>query len=347
MCLPWAGCVGLGAEELLGFGSCQSQVLTAVCPLHVLLSCPSLWAGAVGWAVFQDRDSLLQPHAGPAELSPVHCCPWKQGGAFSARLSRATRRSGAVETPLSAEPIYVSSGSLFLAPSFGDVAPCCSPSAPYPALLLPCLGASTPKQPWDTLACPMSHCLQGTVLFLPRLWERQSSVLPSWGGKVCSCFCLFPMFIPRLSSPLAAAMECPWSSHIRCQIWLLPLACSSTGSPCFPCSPAFPQQLLPWKSQGVLPCAGVLLVELLGSTPSPGTGAGRNPASPWHLHHFPFLSPGKLLGWGCGGIACIRGCPWESGTISSHAVGVRASPGPVLPSPPQAPEVWLGCTERL
>lgn len=52
---------GSGAEELLGFGSCQSQVLltplcpcwaqglgTAACPLHVLLSWPSPWAGA--WA---------------------------------------------------------------------------------------------------------------------------------------------------------------------------------------------------------------------------------------------------------------------------------------------------------
>lgn len=226
VCLAWAGCVSLGAEELLGFGSCQSQVLltplypcwalgTAVCPLHVLLSCPSLWAGAVGWAVFQDRDALLQPHAGPGELSPVHCCPWKQGGAFSASLSGATRRSGAVETPLTAEPICVSSGSLFLTPCFWG----CS------SLLLPqfSTSSSAPSLPWDTLACPMSHCLQGTVLFLPRLWERQSSVLPSWGGKVCSCFCLFPMFIPRLSSPLAAAMECPWSSHLRCQIWLLPV----------------------------------------------------------------------------------------------------------------------------
>lgn len=50
---------GSGAEELLGFGSCQSQVLltplcpcwaqglgTAACPLHVLLSWPSPWAGA-------------------------------------------------------------------------------------------------------------------------------------------------------------------------------------------------------------------------------------------------------------------------------------------------------------
>lgn len=150
-----------------------------------------------------------------------------------------------------------------------------SPSAPHPALLLPCLGASTPSSlgtPWPV---PLSHSLQGTVLFLPRPWEGQSSVLPNRGGKVCSCFCLFPMFIPHLSSPLAAAMECPWSSQVRSQMWLLPLACSSTGSPC---SPAFPQQLLPWKSQDILArtrCAGVLLMELLGSIPSPGAGAGR------------------------------------------------------------------------
>lgn len=90
--LAWAGCLSLGAEELLRFGSCQSQVLlpplypcwahglgTAVCPLHVLLSCPSLWAGA--WVGLCSR-------TGMSCSSPTsHCCPWKQGGGFSVRIS--------------------------------------------------------------------------------------------------------------------------------------------------------------------------------------------------------------------------------------------------------------------
>lgn len=206
------------------------------------------------------------------KLSLCHCCPQGQGVASLTGSRGATRRGGAVKTPVTAEPWEpVSSGSL----RCWGCSSLPSLSAPHPALLLLRLGASTPSSlgtPWPV---PLSHSLQGTVLFLPRPWEGQSSVLPNWGGKVCSCFCLFPMFIPHLSSPLAAAMECPWSSHIRSQIWLLALACSSTGSPC---SPACPQQLLPWESQDIVTrtcCADVLLVDLLGSIPASGSGAGR------------------------------------------------------------------------
>lgn len=331
--LAWAGCVR--QRSCWGLGPLYPCWAQGWGQLGV--PCMSCWAVARcgAGAVSQGRAVLLQPHTGPGKLSPCHCCPRRQGGDFSAR--GATRRSGAGRAPVLLSP------SVFPTPGFGD--------APHPALLLPHLGASTPSSLGTPWAVPLSQCLQGTVLFLPRLWQRQSSVLPNWEGKVCSCFCFFPMFIPRLSSPLAAAMECPWSSQVTSQTWLLPLACSSTGSPCFP---AFPQQLLPWKSQAIPAWArraGVLLVELLGSI-SRGWGRqdvppGRNPARPRHLHHFHFLSQPKLEDFGVG-VACVKGCPWEGGTVSSHALGVvRASPGPGLPSPPQAPEIWLGCTERL
>lgn len=129
-------------------------------------------------------------------------------------------------------------------------------------------------------------------------------------------FLLLPLshVYPHFSSPLAAAMECPWSSHIRAQTWLLPLACCSSGSLCFL---AFPQQLLPWKSQDILTgtrCAGVLLVELHGPIPSPGAGAGRTflqagilpgPSTSITSPPFPMVQPElRLLGWGAGDCLC-------------------------------------------
>lgn len=59
------------------FVPCWAQGLgTAVCPLHVLLSCPTLWAGA--WAGLCSQTGMSCP-----ELSPCHCCPRRQGGGFS------------------------------------------------------------------------------------------------------------------------------------------------------------------------------------------------------------------------------------------------------------------------
>lgn len=85
---------GSGAEELLGFGSCQSQALLTpctpaglgvwgqLCPLHVLLSCASLWQECgLGCAPAQGCPA-------PGELSPSHCCPRRQGRGFSARSPR-------------------------------------------------------------------------------------------------------------------------------------------------------------------------------------------------------------------------------------------------------------------
>lgn len=113
----------------------------------------------------------------------------------------------------------------------------------------PALGL-LPQAPLGHLGLSPSHCLQGTALVLPRLWERRSSVLPSWGGKVCSCFCLFPVFIPRLSSPLAAAMECPWSSHRSAQTWLLPVP--RQAAPASQPSTAAPSLEKPGIKHGVL-----------------------------------------------------------------------------------------------
>lgn len=320
MCLAWAGCVSLGAEELLGFGSCQSQVLltplypcwalgTAVCPLHVLLSCPSLWAGAVGWAVFQDRDALLQPHAGPGELSPVHCCPWKQGGAFSASLSGATRRSGAVETPLTAEPICVSSGSLFLTPCFWG----CS------SLLLPqfSTSSSAPSLPWDTLACPMSHCLQGTVLFLPRLWEKTEFSSSQLGREGLFLFLplshVYPPFIFTPGCSDGMSLEQPP------QVSDLALACSSTA----PASPASHSSSFPGKAGVFYPGYGVLVSCLWSCLAQPhllGLGqAGILPA-----HGTSIISPSFPQGGFWGGV--VGGLP-----VSGDVPG-KVEPFPTTPS---------------
>lgn len=157
---------GTGAEELLGFGSCQSQALltplypcwaqglgTAVCPLHVLLSCPTLWAGA--WAGLCSRTgmSCSSPTLGLANSPhPTAALGGREVASLPGFLG-ATRRSGAVETPVTAEPVCVSSDSLFRCPGFGDAAPrrsqCSTPSF---APSLP--WGFHPKQPWDTLACP-------------------------------------------------------------------------------------------------------------------------------------------------------------------------------------------------
>lgn len=271
---------GSGAEELLGFGSCQSQVpLTplcpcwaqslgaAACPLHVLLSWPSL-----GRAVVQDRDVLLQPHTGPGGLSPCHCCPWRQGVDFSAMLCRS---SGALQTPGAAEPICVSSGCQFLTPGFGDAAP---------PVLLPCLGASTPSSLGTPWAVPVSHCLQGTVLLLPRLGETVQC-LPAGEGRFVPVSAALPCLSPVYLHPWLQGWHVPGAA--RPQIWLLPLACSSAGSSCFPASS------FPGTAMGTVCCV------LLCSSwlhPPPGAGAGRGSSrqescQPMDLHHFPFLSP--------------------------------------------------------
>lgn len=145
---------------------------------------------AQGWG--QDRDgvrtgmSLLRGVPAPAPrwpwwALPSHCCPQRQ----EVTPARLCRSSGAVQTPGPAEPILVPSGSQFLTPGLGDAAP------PVPHSQL----CSHPRQPGDPLGCPCVPVPAGTVLPLPRLWT-DSSVPPSWGGKVCSCFCLFAMFIP-------------------------------------------------------------------------------------------------------------------------------------------------------
>lgn len=150
-----------------------------------------------------------------------------------ASLPGAPGRSGAVKTPGTAEPICVSSGSQFLTPVLGMQHPQCSTSSSAPSLPW----GSHPEQPWATLGCPRVPLPAGNSAGPARLWERQSSALPSRGGKVCSCFCLFPMFIPHLSSPLAAGVECPWSSQgrLRSGSCLSPVPQQAApASSCFP-----------------------------------------------------------------------------------------------------------------
>lgn len=176
-------------------------------------------------------------------------------------------RRGAVRTLLLLSPAVFPLAACSLPQVLGMQLPATPPVLHIQLCSFPALGL-LPRAALGHLGLSPSHCLQGTVL-------NRVQCFPAGEGRFAPASASFPCLSPHLSSPLAAAMECPWSSHVRSQIWLLPLACSSAGSPCFP---GFPQQFLPWKSQGILTrslCAGVLLVELLGLIPSPGAGAGR------------------------------------------------------------------------
>lgn len=248
---------------LQGSGSGDS-CMSPGCPAEL----PHLWAGA--WAGLCSRTGMSCSSPTLGLVNSPHSTAALQGREVVSLPDSlgATRSSGAVKTPVTAEPICVFSGSLFLTPGFGDAAPCCSPSAPHPALLLPCIGASTPSSlgtPW-----PIPIPLPAGNSAVPAQAVGETECSASQLGRE-GLLLLLPLsvFIPHLSSPLAATMECPWSSHVRSQTWLLPV----------------PQQAAPasqpshsWKRQGILTwirCAGVLLVELFGLIPPPGTGAGR------------------------------------------------------------------------
>lgn len=219
----WA-LVPVGAGELLAFGSCQSQVLltplypcwaqglgTAVCPLHVQLSCPTLWAGA--WAGLCSRTGMCcsSPMSGLAS-SPSHCCPQRQGGGFSAWSHQKWGCKGSC----SAEPICVPSGSLFLTPAFGNAAPCFSPSASHPALLLPCLGPSTPSSlgtPW--LVPSATACREWCCSCPGRGRDRVQCFLAGEGRFVpasASFPCLSPIYLhpwlQRWNVPGATTSDC-------------------------------------------------------------------------------------------------------------------------------------------
>lgn len=233
---------------------------------------------------------------------PVQGCPAPAPCPTAALASRvvasvsgsleATRRS--VKTPVSAEPICVCSGSLFLTPGFGDAAPCCAPSAPHPALLLACLGASTQAALGHLGLSPVPLPAGNSAVPAQAVGET-CSVPPSWGGKVCSCFASFPCLSPVYLHPWLQRWNVPGAatSGLSSGSCLLPVPQQAA-----PASQPSHSSSFPGKARAFYhgtQCAGVLLVELLGSTPSPGTGAGRNPARPWDLHHFPFLSPGSSL----------------------------------------------------
>lgn len=287
-CVPWCCCVpwwllcqsgGRGAAglwflsepgpahssvPLLGSGFGDSPVSPA-CPAEL----------AQPWAGVQDRDV-------PA---PAPRWPWRILPSTAALRGREVISAGALglyRLLLLLSPPLFPLAATSLAQLWGMQLPQCSTSSSAPSLPW----GFHPKQPWDPLGCP---CVPGC--------GTDSSVPPSWGGKVCSCFCLFAMFIPRLSSPLAAGMECPWSS----QASDLALACSSQAAPAPQPPTAAPSLAQPW-APGAVSCSAAL-----GSIPLLGLGQAGNSSRqescpPMHLHHFPFFPHGqptlRLLGWG-------------------------------------------------
>lgn len=221
--------------------------------------------------------------------SPSHCCPRRW---LLCQALGASRGSGAVRTPVTAEPICVSSGILFPTPGFGDAAlatpPCStSSSAPFPPW------GFHPRRPWDTSACPpvpvpagngavpVQCFLTGEGRFVPA-----SASFPCLSPFIFTPGCSHGMSLeqPRQSSDLALA---PCLLLIRQPLLPgLPTAAPSLEKPghsnldtvcwCPACGAAWPHPI-PWGRgrQDVPP--------------------GRNPARSQHLHHFPFLSPWSSL----------------------------------------------------
>lgn len=221
-------------------------------------ACPAELAQPVGRSLGcgQDRGVPAPAPHWPwwTVLSP--CCPQRQGGDFSARLSRS---SGALQTPGAAEPILVPSGSQFLTPGLGMQLPRCSTPSSAPSLPWG-FPPSSLGSPW---AVPVSHCLQGQCCSCPGRGTDSSVQFPAGQGR----FVPVSASLPRL---------CPVYLHPWLQGWNVPGADLALPSRLFltgsSCSPGSHSSSFPGTAMGTVCC--VLLCSF-GSLPAPGAGAGR------------------------------------------------------------------------